>query len=336
MRQIGLALGALSLLIQGASAQAPSDDGFYKGKTISIIVGFTPGGSYDAYARTLARHMPQYIPGKPTIIVQNMPGGGTLTAVRYLDGNTPKDGTMLAAFTSGLITASIADPDSVKYNFSDLGWVGSITRDFSVCYAWHATGIKSLADAKARKEYIIGDTARGSSASINSTILSQMLGVNVRTIMGYTGSAESRIAIERGELEGHCGAWVSLPQDWRQKNQIVPFVRFSRTALPDMPASAVFAGDIVTSEDDRKLIDFLLAPSEVGRPFVVSKLVPAERLKTLRDAFMKTMENKEFLSEAERQGLPISAISGEEAQKMVAAIYQAPPALVQRGRAILK
>ena len=336
MRQIGLALGALSLLIQGASAQAPSDDGFYKGKTISIIVGFTPGGSYDAYARTLARHMPQYIPGKPTIIVQNMPGGGTLTAVRYLDGNTPKDGTMLAAFTSGLITASIADPDSVKYNFSDLGWVGSITRDFSVCYAWHATGIKSLADAKARKEYIIGDTARGSSASINSTILSQMLGVNVRTIMGYTGSAESRIAIERGELEGHCGAWVSLPQDWRQKNQIVPFVRFSRTALPDMPASAVFAGDIVTSEDDRKLIDFLLAPSEVGRPFVVSKLVPAERLKTLRDAFMKTMENKEFLSETERQGLPISAISGEEAQKMVAAIYQAPPALVQRGRAILK
>lgn len=336
MRKISLAIGALALMMPSAQAQSPKDDGFYKGKTISIIVGFTPGGSYDAYARMLARHMPQYIPGSPTIIVQNMPGGGTLTAVRYLDGNTPKDGTMLAAFTTGLITASIADPDSVKYNFSELGWVGSITRDFSVCYAWHATGIKSLADAKARKEYIIGDTARGSSASINATILAQMLGVKVRTIMGYTGSAESRIAIERGELEGHCGAWVSLPQDWRANKQIVPFVRFSRVALPDMPESAVFAGDLVKSEDDRKLIDFLLAPSEVGRPFVVSKLVPADRLKTLRTAFAKTMENKEFLSEADRQGLPVSAILGEEAQKMVADIYQAPPALVQRGRAVLK
>ena len=336
MKKISLTLGALALLTHGAQAQAPKDESYYKGKTISIIVGFTPGGSYDAYARMLARQMPQYIPGTPNIIVQNMPGGGTLTAVRYLDGNSPKDGTMLAAFTSGLITASIADPDSVKYNFSDLGWVGSITRDFSVCYAWHATGITSLADAKARKEYIIGDTARGSSASINSTILSQMLGVKVRTIMGYTGSAESRIAIERGELEGHCGAWVSLPQDWRAKKQIVPFVRFSRVALPDMPESAVFAGDIVTSEDDRKLINFLLAPSEVGRPFVVSKLVPADRLATLRQAFAQTMENKEFLAEAERLALPVSPILGEEAQKMVADIYQAPAALVQRGRAVLK
>ena len=336
MKKMSLTLGTLALLMQGAHAQAPKDESFYKGKTISIIVGFTPGGSYDAYARMLARHMPQYIAGSPTIIVQNMPGGGTLTAVRYLDGNTPKDGTVLAAFTSGLITASIADPETVKYNFSDLGWVGSITRDFSVCYAWHATGITSLADAKARKEYIIGDTARGSSASINSTILSQMLGVKVRTIMGYTGSAESRIAIERGELEGHCGAWVILPQDWRTNKQLLPFVRFSRVALPDMPASAVFAGDVVTNDDDRKLIDFLLAPSEVGRPFVVSKLVPAERLATLRQAFAKTMDNKDFLSEADRQGLPVSAIAGEEAQKMVADIYQAPPALVQRGRAVLK
>ena len=336
MNKIGLTLGALALMMQGAQAQAPRDESFYKGKTISIIVGFTPGGSYDAYSRMLARHMPQYIPGSPTIIVQNMPGGGTLTAVRYLDGNTPKDGTMLAAFTTGLITASIADPETVKYNFSDLGWVGSITRDFSACYAWHATGIKSIADARAHKEYIIGDSARGSSASINATILSQLLGVKVRTILGYTGSAESRIAIERGELEGHCGAWVSIPQDWRAKKQIVPFVRFSRVALPDMPASAVFAGDLVSSEEDRKLIDFLLAPSEVGRPFVVSKLVPADRLNTLRAAFAKTMENKDFLSEADRQGLPVSAILGEEAQKMVADIYQAPAALVQRGRAVLK
>lgn len=332
-----LASGALSLTIAfSGAALAQTEDVFYKGRNLSIVVGFAPGGSYDAYARLLARHIGRHIPGEPTIIVQNMPGAGSLTAVRNLDGNAAKDGTVIAAFNAGLITESQTEPQRFNFRFSDLGWVGSMTRDFSVCYAWHATNIKSLADAAAKPEFIIGGTARGSSSSINSAILSKMLNVRVRSILGYSGSAESRLAVERGELDGHCGSWVSIPSDWRSDNKITPFIRFSATRLADMPDAATFVGDLVASDEDRAVLQFLLAATEVGRPYVVSKQVPPARLATLRAAFTKSMTDSDLLTEAAKLGLPISPINGREAELLINSIYNAPPTIAARAGEILK
>jgi tripartite-type tricarboxylate transporter receptor subunit TctC len=318
----------------GAIAQI--EDTFYKGKSVSVVVGFAPGGSYDGYARLLARHIGRHITGEPTVIVQNMPGAGSLTAVRYLDGNAPKDGTVMTAFNAGLITESQSDPQKFNFRFSELGWVGSITRDFSVCYAWHAKNIKSLSDAQKKPEFIIGGTARGSSSSINSAILGKMLNIRVRSILGYSGSSESRLAVERGELDGHCGAWVSIPQDWRNQNKIIPFVRFSASRLPDMPETAVFVGDLLATDEDRAVTNFLLAATEVGRPYVVSKHVPSARLAILRNAFAKAVADAELLSEADKQGFPISAIGGQESEQLINSIYAAPPAIAARASEILK
>lgn len=330
---LGVCVGAVWC---AGGALAQTEDTFYKGKSVSVVVGFAPGGSYDGYARLLARHIGRHIPGEPTVIVQNMPGAGSLTAVRYLDGNAPKDGTVITAFNAGLITESQSEPQKFNFRFSDLSWVGSMTRDFSVCYAWHAKNIKSLADAQKKPEFIIGGTARGSSSSINSAILGKMLNIRVRSILGYSGSAESRLAVERGELDGHCGAWVSIPRDWRSESKIVTFVRFSAVRLPDMPETAVFVGDLLSTDEDRAVTNFLLAATEVGRPYVVSKQVPSTRLAILRAAFSKSVVDAELLRESEKQGFPISAIGGQESEQLINSIYDAPPAIAARASEILK
>ena len=336
MRQI-LRVACLALLAAlSTSATAWGQTDFYRGKTISIVVGFAPGGSYDAYARLVARHIGRYIPGQPNVIVQNMPGAGTMMSVRHLDANAPKDGTVMAAFTAGLITAALSEPERFNFKFSDLAWIGSITPDFSVCYAWHTTKIKTLADAQKRSTFIIGGTAKGASSAVNSTILQQIFKVNVRYVPGYTGSAASRLAIERGELDGHCGAWVSVPQDWIAQSKAMAFVRFSRARLPEMPEEAAFVGDLVQTEYEKRLLQAALAATDLGRPYVVSKDVPAERVAVLRAAFDKTMADQSFLEEAAKQKLPVSPIGGAESTRLIADIYAAPAEIVAGLRALLK
>ena len=171
------------------------------------------GGGYDIYARLLARHIGRHIPGNPNVIVQNMPGAATMTSVRHLDANAPKDGTVITTFDPGLITETLTS-DTVKIRFSDYQWIGALLRDIRICYAWHATGIKTFADMMKRKEFLIGTTAKGSNAYVNGAILRNVFKAPVRQIAGYPGSNEQRLALERGELEGNCGSWTAMPQDW--------------------------------------------------------------------------------------------------------------------------
>lgn len=332
--RLGFALAFVATASAAASAQ--SETGFYRNKTLAIVVGFAPGGSYDAYARLLGRHIGRHLPGTPTVVVQNMPGAGSLTAVRNLDANAPKDGTVIAAFNAGLITESLSEPEKFNFKFSDLAWIGSITQDFSVCYAWHATGIKSLGDAQKRPQFIIGGTAKGSSSYINSAILSQIFKVNVKSVLGYSGSAESRLAIERGELDGHCGSWVSIPEEWLAQSKATAFVRFSRTRLPEMPETAAFVGDLATSDDERRLLQVVLAATELGRPYVVSRQVPSERVEDLRAAFSKSMADTALLEDAGKQKLPISPLDGAASSKLIAAIYAQPAQTIAMMKELLK
>ena len=180
-------------------------------KTLTFVVGSSPGGGYDTYTRILARHIGRHLPGQPNIVVQNMPGASSLKAVQYLDSGGPKDGSAIAAFNPGLINESLVNPDKIRFRFSDVAWVGSITRDLRACYAWAATGIKSWDDLKSFRQFNIGAPAPGTSSYINAAILKNLFGIALRHVMGYAGSAEQRLAIERGELDGDCGAWSSVP-----------------------------------------------------------------------------------------------------------------------------
>jgi tripartite-type tricarboxylate transporter receptor subunit TctC len=316
-----------------AAAQSPA--GFYAGKTINIIVGFSPGGGYDRYARLLARSLGKHIPGQPNVVVQNMPGAGSLVAVRSLDTTAPQDGTVMVAFNPGLIMQSLAEPEKVKLKFSDLAWVGSVSGDIRICYAWHATGLRTWDDIAKRDEFIIGGTAPGSSSYNNSATLKNVLGLNIRRVLGYPGSAEQRLAIERGELEGDCGSWSSINPEWRQSKKINPFVRFSRETTPDMP-DMPYVGDLAKTAEQKEIIEFLTEASQFGTPYVMSKQVPPERLAVIRKAFIETTKDPEFLADAQKSQLPVDPTPGDEAAKIVEALYKSPPELVAKAKEAIR
>ena len=283
-RIVGVLSLAVGLGMAAAAVAQPAAD-FYKGKTVSLVVGFTPGGGYDTYARVLSRHFGAQIPGQPNVIVQNMPGAGSLTAVRYLDSNAPKDGTVISAFNPGIITDSLVEDVKTRFNFTSVAWVGSITRDFRVCYVWHGIGVKNWDDAMKRKELMMGSVAVGTGAYINGQILKNVFNMPVRQVLGYPGSAEQRIAIERGELDGECGSWSSVSEDWVKNKLAVPIVRFSPVRTPDIPEDVPFIGDKAKTQEQRDLVDLLITAGELGRPYVISKQVPQDRLATLRASF---------------------------------------------------
>ena len=225
-------ISLLALFIATSPAIGQEVATFYKGKTVRLVVGFSSGGGYDVYARLLARHLGRYIPGNPTVIVQNMPGAASLNSVKFLTSNAPTDGSLINTFNPGLITQSITTPEKIGVNFLDYVWIGNTSEDFRVCYTWNGTGIKTWQDFLAAKKVNFGNTGVGTSAYIDNRILSELFGIKLNMVKGYPGSADKRIAIERGELDGDCGSWTSMPFDWLQEGKITVQVRYSKHARP--------------------------------------------------------------------------------------------------------
>jgi tripartite-type tricarboxylate transporter receptor subunit TctC len=324
-------IAAIALMPAAAMAQAGPEF-----RTLNIVVGSSAGGGYDTYARILARHISRYIPGQPGIIVQNMPGASSLKAVQYLDTSAAKDGSVMAAFNPGLLNELLLNADKIRFKFSDVAWVGSITRDLRACYAWAATGIKTFDDLKKYKQFNIGAPAPGTSSYVNAAILKNMFGIAVRHVTGYAGSSEQRLAIERGELDGDCGAWSSVPPDWIKNRKVNPVISFAPVPIPGLPPSLPFAGDLAPGQEAKDVLNILMSADTLGRPFVVSKQVPPERLAVLRTAFDATTKDAQFLAETEKLDLPVvGPIPGAEAERIVGSIYAASPALIARAQAIV-
>ena len=310
-----------------AAAPARADD-FYKGKVFTIVVGFSPAGGYDNYARNLARYIGNHIPGNPTVIVQNMPGAGSLTSVRYLNLTAPKDGTVMVIFNPGMVTQSIVQPEKVNLDFRKYAWVGVVTPDYRVCYSYGNNGPKTWDEMMHRKEFILGSTGKSSGNYINGATLREVFHAPVKQIMGYPGSAEQRLAIEQGALDGDCGSYSSIPQEWIEKGLVHSFVRFTKNRPAEIPENAVYIGTFAKGDEQQKLLNLLNGGDEVGRPFIMSKEVPPDRLAVIRKAFDDTMKDPGFLAEMGKQQLPVHPLSGEEAEKIVNELVDAPPAIV--------
>jgi tripartite-type tricarboxylate transporter receptor subunit TctC len=318
----------------GLSLPARAQD-FYKGKTFTIVVGFSPAGGYDNYARVLARYLGKYIPGHPTIIVQNMPGAGSLTSVRYLDLTAPKDGTVMTIFNPGLVTQSIVQPDRVNLNFRNFSWIGVVTPDYRVCYGYGDHGVKSWDQLMhGGKQFIIGSTGKGSGNYINGAILRIIFKAPVKQVLGFPGSAEQRLAIEQGELDGDCGSYSSIPIDWIKKGLVHAFVRFIANRPPEIPESAAYIGTFASSDAQRQVLRLLSGGNEVGRPFIMSKQVPADRLAIIRKAFDDTMKDPAFLAEMAKEQLPVHPMTGQDAEKIVGELMSASPAVVAAAKPI--
>jgi tripartite-type tricarboxylate transporter receptor subunit TctC len=324
---------ALVTVAAGQAALADDAASFYAGKTLKIIVGLPPGGGADAYARLVQRHLGKHVPGAPAIVTQNMPGAGSLRSVMALN-SAGDDGTTLAHFSSGLLTEAITTPDKVKVDFRSFAWIGNVSEDVRVCYVRSAIGVRGWADLIARDEVVFGATAAGNAGNVDTAMLRNLFGVKLKQVQGYAGSAAKRIAVERGEIDGDCGGWTSVPDDWLRERKISVMIRLSPTLVEGMDKNVPWGGDLTRTADERKVYDFLVAPERLGRLFMTSGKVPPERVATLRQAFDAMVADPEFRAEAHKSKLLVAPMTGATVTQHVAALYAAPPGLVARAKAI--
>jgi tripartite-type tricarboxylate transporter receptor subunit TctC len=321
-----------------ASAAEAADDDFYKGKSISVIIGSTAGGAYDQYGRYFSRYIGKYIPGSPNVVAQNMPGAGGVQAGRYIDGNGVKDGTVIVTVNSNLITTSLTEPETMPVKFDQVAWIGAMTHEFRVCYSWFETPIKNWDDMAAAKEFVVGATGTGTGSYVNGAILHNLFKINIRQVLGYPGAAQQRLAVERGELQGACSEWNAIPLNWITDKKINPVVKWIKDSPPDFNyPGAPYIGDKASSEEIREIIAMLSSPSELGNPFMASKQVPAERLKMLRDAFDKMVKDADLKAELDKAKQPLEPTSWADAEKIVGEIYKtSSPNLIAKAKEAMK
>src|SRR3954469_7978292 len=268
-RWLTVAALMLPITVMPAPGQAQDIKTFYSGKTLRILVGLPPGGGADAYARLVQRHLGRHVPGSPAVVAQNMPGAGTLRSVMALN-TSPEDGTVLAHFSSALLTEAITQPDKVKLDFRTFGWLGNVSEDVRVCYVRSATGIQKWPDVLASALVVFGATAPGTAGNVDTAMLRNLFGIKLKQVQGYAGSADKRLAIERGEIDGDCGGWTSVPEDWLRDGRINVIIRLSPTLVPGMSKEIAWGGDLVKDANERKIYDFLVAPERLGRLFIAA------------------------------------------------------------------
>jgi tripartite-type tricarboxylate transporter receptor subunit TctC len=327
-------LGSVTALLAPAAFLSPAAaEDFYKDKTLKITVGFPPGGGFDANARLLARHIGRYIPGHPNVIVVNTPGAASATSVAHLDVNTPTDGTVIDEFNFGLLGASLMEPDKTPFDFRRYAWIGSIAEDTTTCFVWHDNPPQNIADMRGH-HYLFGDAGAGASEDLNTKILMRVFNLDITEAKGYVGSAEVRLALEQGEVQGMCGSWSSIPADWLKNPKLHPLLRTSETVPDGMGRDTPYILDIAPSDNARQIIHFLTAGGELGRPFVAAHAVPQERIDILRQAFAAAVKDPALLAEAKAQRLPVSPHNGAEAEKIIEQLYATPPAIIDAARKV--
>src|SRR5262249_47085053 len=295
--------------------------------------GLPPGGGADAYARLVQRHFGRHVPGKPAIVTQNMPGAGSLRSVMALNSSA-EDGTAMAHFSSALLTEAITAPDKVRLDFRNYAWLGNVSEDVRVCYIRSATGVRSWADMLAREQVIFGATAAGNAGNVDTAMLRNLFGVKLKQVSGYAGSADKRLAVDRGEIDGDCGGWTSVREDCLHDRKINVMVRLSPTLVAGMDATVPWGGDLVKDASGRRIYDFLVAPERLGRLFVVPGKVPADRVAALRAGFDATVADPEVLADAKKMKLLVTPMTGGEVTRHVGEVYATPADLVARAKAI--
>ena len=328
-RPLGLALLACGLAASPAGAQSVEE--FYKGRKIDVVIGFTVGGGYDAYARLLARHIGEHIPGKPAIIPRNMTGAGSRIAAAFIHGVAPKDGTAIGIADQSIPLEQALGDAGVKFDSRELNWIGNPNADNNVLTTWHTSPVKTLDDAR-KIEVTMGATGFNTSSQY-PTVLNATAGTKFKVIFGYPGGNEINLAMERGEVGGRgSNAWASYKStrpDWIKDNKINILVQIGLRKAPDLPNVPLLM-ETATNDVDRAALRLLSAPTTIGRPFFAPPNVPADRVKALRAAFDAMIKDKAFLDEAQKLNLDIDPVSGEELQKIVADIIDAPAPVKKR------
>jgi tripartite-type tricarboxylate transporter receptor subunit TctC len=334
-----------------AAKPAPASDeraltDFYQGKMMSIIVGAGPGGVYDTWARTVARHLRRYVPGNPNIIVENRQGADGMIAVNHLTNVAPKDGTMLALFPETLIWVALQGARGMEFDFRNLAWIGSLSQVFDACIVASRTGVTSMQDLIGTgRQLTVGGTTPAGRMGYEPLILNQTLGTNFKIVLGYDGAPKVRLGMESGELDGACWNWdsISTTPEWYTGSD--PFVRILVTfaearQVPDEPhfRNVPTAVSLAPNDDARRLMQMAVAPTLMGKPLVMAPDVPAERLAMMRQAFQQVVVDPEFRADVEKAKLLpfLQPADHLQVKEIVDSVFGQPSDVVERFKAILQ
>jgi tripartite-type tricarboxylate transporter receptor subunit TctC len=328
-----LALVGASLLILGGAARAsdPVAD-FYTGKTVQLLIGYSVGGGYDIYGRTVARYLGKHIPGNPLVVPQNMPGAGSLRLVQYLDKAAAKDGTVIGTFARGAAAEPLLDP-SQKGAFDPLklNWIGSVTNEVSTCAFWHTSPIKTWDDMKA-KPFTVGGTGPSADTDVFPKVIRYFFKLPLKLVTGFPGGADVVLSLERKEVDGRCGwSWSSLKSRHKSlydEGKLSVTVQLALNKHEDLPNVPLIM-DLTNDPKIKTALKLVFARQSMARPFAMPPGTPPERVAAIRKAFAETMKDPEFLAEAEKLELEVRPVDGPEIENLIKEMYATPTDVIQ-------
>jgi tripartite-type tricarboxylate transporter receptor subunit TctC len=320
---------------QSASQQSVED--FYRGKKLDMIIGYSPGGTYDLYARLVARYLGNYIPGKPIIVPRNMPGAGSRAAANWVYNIAPRDGTVLATADQSLSLQQAAGDKRINFDTAKFIYIGNPNVENNVTASWHTSGIRTLDDAK-KREVTVGATG-GSTSSQYPKAMNALLGTKFKIVLGYPGGNDVNLALERGEVEVRgSNSWTGFKAtrpDWLTEKKVNILVQIGLAKASDLPDVPLLM-ELGTNEEDRQLLRILSASTNIGRPIFTAPDVPAERVAAVRKAFDTMVHDPVFLEQVKREHFDIEATSGEAMQKLVTEMIGIPKAQSERLKQIIE
>lgn len=335
----GAVLLAICLAAAPAAAQTPEQ--FYSGKQISFIIGYPAGSGYDIYARMLAPHLALHIPGRPTIVPQNMPAAGSLGATNYIYTRAPRDGTVIGAINRSVPLAPLLQAvaaDSINFDPLKFTWLGSMSKEFTVGFVWTASGIASFDDLT-KRQVTTGTAAVTADGFVFPNMMNRMLGTKFKIILGYPGTKEVYLAVERGELDGYFGGSLSSLlgsyPSWITDGKIKILVQIALEKAPQLP-DVPLVTDFVRNDDERQVLKLVLSPQMMGRPYLAPPDVPQDRADALRAAFEQTMTDPAFLADAGKVGVDVAPMKGSEILELLRGLYATPQPVVALARDALK
>src|SRR5919197_6746803 len=332
MRSRRIMLLCIAVLLSLTAATAPPARGeALAGKSVQMIIGFGPGGGYDLWGRTVARHIGRHLPGNPAVIAQNMPGAGSYTAASYIFNIAPKDGTVLGIIARDAALGPLSGATGARFDATKLSWIGTQTKETNVCIAYHTARVQSAADLF-DKQLIVGDTGPGTGTRSYPKALNELIGTKFKLVGGFPASSAVFRDMDRGKVEGICESLDSIKirrPRWIPDKTISILFQGGPEPNPEL-AGVPFVRDLARSDAERAAIDFLYAGQGIGRPFIAPPDLPADRLKMLRDAFDATMKDPEFIADVTKQKLDLEPEDGEHLAALIKKIYATPKPIVDK------
>lgn len=342
-RSAAIAAFAAGVFAAGAlPAAAESVADFYGGKDVALVIGSAPGGGYDAYGRAVGDFLGRHIPGKPHVVIKNMPGSGSQKMANWVYNIAPRDGTAIGGPQSGVAFEPMfhllsPDGSTARFDATRFNWIGSATKDTVGVFVWHDSPIKTFKDLQTTPS-VFGSSGANTDNSVMAQVLNGVFHTKIHVTVGYKGSSGLMLAVERGEVKGAAGmpysSLIARWPDWINGHKIRFLVQLGLEPHPKMKG-VPFALDLVDSPDDRKVLELVFGKFKMARPYFLPPGVPADRVAALRKAFMDTMKDPDFLAAAAKRRIEINPVSGKDVQALVARLYDTPKPIIEKARAVL-